>query len=159
MRLLKNLLLFAVFALLPPLGLAAPHGFAANAAQTQGLIAAQPSFADVLIARPTASVVFVDGERIAFEAYNINGNNYFKLRDLAYALSGTEKQFAVGWDSAAKCIALTSGMPYTPIGGEMTGKGAGNKAPTAATSRITLDGAAIDFTAYNIEGNNYAAVK
>jgi hypothetical protein len=51
----------------------------------------------------------VNGQSVAFNAYNIDGNNYFKLRDLAYALNGTEKQFEVGWDGAANAISLTSG--------------------------------------------------
>ena len=49
----------------------------------------------ILTAKPTASTVLVNGENVAFDAYNINDNNYFKLRDLAYILSGTEKQFEV----------------------------------------------------------------
>jgi len=43
-----------------------------------------------IIAKPTASTVYLNSEETAFEAYNINGNNFFKLRDLAYALNGTE---------------------------------------------------------------------
>ncbi|MEG0798795.1 MAG: WG repeat-containing protein, partial [Acidaminococcaceae bacterium] len=46
----------------------------------------------------SAQKVTVNGKDVAFDAYNINGNNYFKLRDLAFALSGSEKQFDVGWD-------------------------------------------------------------
>ena len=44
------------------------------------------------------------GEKKAFDAYNIEGSNYFKLRDLAYVLNGTDKQFEVGWDAAANAI-------------------------------------------------------
>lgn len=108
-----------------------------------------------LTATPTASAVYVNGELIGFDAYNINGNNYFKLRDLAYVLSGTEKQFEVGWDGANNSISLTSGTVYTVIGGEMASKGTGNKAPMATTSKIVLDGKEVSFTAYNIENNNY----
>jgi hypothetical protein len=108
-----------------------------------------------LVAAPAASTVLVNGKNIAFDAYNIDGANYFKLRDLACALSGTEKQFDVGWDGAANAIALTSGRAYTVAGGEMTGKGAGSKTPTPTMSKVTLDGAEVSFTAYNIDGNNY----
>jgi|GEM_PF-3591666 len=108
-----------------------------------------------LTANPTASTVLVNGKNVAFDAYNINGNNYFKLRDLAYILSGTEKQFDVGWDGANNAISLTSGQSYTVVGGEMQGKGAGAKTPAPTTSKIIKDGAEVSFTAYNIEGNNY----
>lgn len=102
-----------------------------------------------------ASTVLVNGKPIAFEAYNINDNNYFKLRDLAYVLNGTSKQFTVGWDGAANAISLISGQPYATVGGEMDGKGSGEKTATPTDSKITLDGKEVSFTAYNIDGNNY----
>ena len=49
-------------------------------------------------AKPTASKVLVNDKDVAFDAYNINDNNYFKRRDIALQLSGTEKQFEVEWD-------------------------------------------------------------
>jgi len=36
---------------------------------------------------PTTSKVLVNGKIVEFEAYNINGYNYFKLRDLAQAVN------------------------------------------------------------------------
>jgi hypothetical protein len=107
-------------------------------------------------AAPTASTVLVNGKSIAFDAYNIGGNNYFKLRDLAYTLNGTPKQFEVGWNGAVNAIILTSGQAYTTTGGEMADKGAGGgKTATPTTSKITLDGKDVSFDAYNIGGNNY----
>ena len=109
----------------------------------------------ILIAVPTVSTVAVDGEVIVFDAYNIGGNNYFKLRDLAYVMSGSESQFEVGWDGKANTISLTTGKPYTIVGGEMKSKGADKKSPTPTSSKILLNGSEISFTAYNIGGNNY----
>ena len=106
-------------------------------------------------ANPTSSTVYVDGKAVSFDAYNIDGSNYFKLRDLAYTLSGTVKQFEVVWDGANNAIILTNGKPYTPVGGEMMDKGAESKTYIPATSRIILDGNEVTFTAYNIGGNNY----
>ena len=106
-------------------------------------------------ANPTASTVLVDGSEVAYDAYNIANNNYFKLRDLAFTLNGTAKQFEVGWDGANNAISLTSGQPYTVAGGEMTSKGGGAKEATPTNSRIYLDGREVNFTAYNIDGNNY----
>ena len=108
-----------------------------------------------IVAVPTSSAVLVNGKTVTFDAYNINDNNYFKLRDLAYILSGTEKQFEVTWDAANNVIRLTSGQAYTPVGGEMSGKGTGEKTPIPTTSTIYLDDNAISLTAYTIEGNNY----
>jgi hypothetical protein len=118
--------------------------------------AAKPAdSAPALIARPTVSPVLVNGQNIAFEAYNIDGANYFKLRDLAYALNGTAKQFTVGWDGAANAISLTSGSPYTSAGDGTTGAGGGNRSANPTSSKIYLDGGEISLTAYNIDNNNY----
>ena len=114
-----------------------------------------PPPTSVLVAKPTASAVLVNGSNVSFDAYGIGGNNYFKLRDLAYVLSGSEKQFDVSWDAASNAISLIGGQPYTPVGGEMTGKGNGNQTPKPTTAKITLNGKAVSFAAYNIGGNNY----
>jgi len=108
-----------------------------------------------LAATPAFHTVLVNGEETVFDAYTINGNNYFKLRDLAYALNGTEKQFEVNWDAASNTIFLVSGECYTVIGGEMAGKGAGNKTPVPIAAKIYIDGRIMQFNAYNIDGNNY----
>jgi hypothetical protein len=120
-----------------------------------GVIKNPLSAPQTAVAAPTSSTVLVNGENAAFDADNIGGNNYFKLRDLAYTLSGTEKQFEVGWDDEANAISLTSGQVYTAVGGEMDSKGAGNKTATPTASKITLDGNDVAFDAYNIGGNNY----
>ena len=78
-------------------------------------------------ATPTAATVMVDGRVVAFDAYNIDGNNYFKLRDLAYTLNGTAKQFSVEWDGDNNAINLTGGKAYEPDGSEMAAKGTGAK--------------------------------
>ena len=110
-------------------------------------------------ARPTSATVLIDGEEAAFDAYNIEGNNYFKLRDLAFVLSGTEKQFNVGWEIDEKgtgLVTLTSGESYDIVGGEMEASATeGNRTAAPGTSGIYLDGEWTAFTAYLIGGNNY----
>jgi hypothetical protein len=97
----------------------------------------------------------VDGEEVTVRAYNIGGNNYFKLRDIAYILAGTQKQFAVDWDGAANAIALTTGAPYAPVGGELENDGAGSVTPIPTASKVLRDGSELALTAYNIAGSNY----
>ena len=55
-------------------------------------------------ARKTTAAVTLDGNSIAPTAYNIGGNNYFRLRDLGTALG-----FTVDWDAATGTVVLTSG--------------------------------------------------
>ena len=108
-----------------------------------------------VVATPTSSAILLNSRRASLAAYNIDGSNYFKLRDLANALSGTEKQFEIDWNASNTTISLTSGNPYTAVGGEMAGIGAGSKTPAPISPKICLDGKAITFVAYNIDGNNY----
>ena len=108
-----------------------------------------------ITANPISSAVIVNGKSVTFNAYEIEGNNYFKLRDLAYVLNGTKKQFEVTWDGDSNAISLTSGQPYTAAGGEMSGKGVNIKFPTLTVSKIMLNGSLVNFTAYTIDGNNY----
>lgn len=52
--------------------------------------------------------ILVDGQEVHLTAYNINGNNYVKLRNI-----GEQVGFNVYWDSDAKCVQVESGKPYT----------------------------------------------
>lgn len=104
---------------------------------------------------PTASSVYVNGVAKAFEAYTIDGNNYFKLHDLALVLNGSSKQFEAGYNDDTKAITLTSSKPYTVAGGELT-KGDGKaKTATPTASKIYLDGKELNVTMYTIGGNNF----
>jgi hypothetical protein len=106
-------------------------------------------------ALPTTSTVIINGVVTAFEAYNIGGYNFFKLRDLAYAINGSDKQFSVEWDSAANAIFLVSGSTYTVVGGEMALGDGTAKIANPSTTKIFLDGQELNLTAYNIGGNNF----
>ena len=110
---------------------------------------------ETVTANPSAHNIFVNGAPVAFVAYNIEGNNFFRLRDIAYTLNGTAGQFAVGWDAATGTASLTTGSPYAPVGGEM--EGAATEAVTATLSRtaFVIDGQSVTLTAYNIGGNNF----
>ena len=110
------------------------------------------------VANRTDSSIYVNGKKINLDVQEINGSNYFKLRDIAYVLNGTEKQFAVGWDNASKTISLTTNQPYA---GEAPtffpdyyyfGIG-----PTAklTDSPILVNGAQKELYAYNITGSNF----
>lgn len=112
--------------------------------------------AETVEAAATASKVLVDGKQVSFEAYNINSNNYFKLRDIAMAVNGTTKNFDIGWDSKNNAIMMTSDKAYTVAGGELVvSANPTAKQATLSTSKVYLDGQEVEFTAYTIGGNNY----
>lgn len=115
-----------------------------------------PVMAAGVTATPNKASVAVDGNAIAIGAYNINGYNYFKLRDIAAALNGTDVNFEVGYDTTAKSIALSSNSAYSATGNELK-----DTAPTAkktaieSNQKIILDGAEVSMQAYLIDGYNY----
>jgi alpha-tubulin suppressor-like RCC1 family protein len=104
---------------------------------------------------PSSHSVRIDGQIVAFRAFNIEGSNYFMLRDVAFALNGSARQFAVGWDGNLNAINIITGSPYIVVGGEMaTGGGTATEAlPTTAS--VFVNGQAVNLRAYNIGGNNF----
>ena len=98
----------------------------------------------------------VNGSSLSCEKYNINGSNYFKLRDLAYALSGTGSQFGVGFDEASSTVSITTGAVYTPTGTELMAGVDNSAAAQPSSQSILIDGAAhSELTVYNIGGSNF----
>jgi hypothetical protein len=126
-----------------------------DAAASQATTAAKPAD-NATPATPTAASVQVNGTSVSFEAYNIGGSNFFKLRDLAIALNGTEKNFEVKWDAAVNAINLISGQAYTPVGNELAvSENPTGKKATETTASLYFDGKPVELTAYNIDGSNY----
>lgn len=105
--------------------------------------------------KPSAQTVLVDGKEVNFDAYLIDGSNYFKLRDIAYVLSGSPAQFSVNYD-AQKCQMLAKkGRTYAAVGGELAL--GSDKSSSCAPSewKLTVDGVVAEATAYTLGGNNY----
>ena len=111
-------------------------------------------------AQPTAQALSVDGEAVeGVEIYAVNGNNYFKLRDVAALLNGTDAQFSVDYDAAANTISVTTGAAYTPVGGELAAGTDKSATVQKSSQSILIDGEAVDLTAYvffeGANGNNF----
>ena len=64
--------------------------------------------------------ICLDSRKYNTVAYNIDDNNYFKLRDIAQILNGTIKTFDVKYDGATNSIDMLSFYDYTSVGGELT---------------------------------------
>ena len=112
--------------------------------------------AETITANPTTSMVLIDGVEKSFEAYNINDNNYFKLRDIAYCLSATDKKFAIDWQAETNTAFLETDKEYTPVGGELViGSDFVSKNAVLSNTNIVLNGKQVQAKAYLIDGNNY----
>lgn len=60
-----------------------------------------------IIAVPTWQPIYVDGQQVEMEAYNINGSNYVKLRD-----AGRQVGFNVYWQDG---VQVDTDAPYTGV--------------------------------------------
>lgn len=102
------------------------------------------------------SSLYINGKHVPMDVYNIGGSNYFKLRDLAMALTDTGSRFEVTYDSKLKAINLLAGKPYTPVGKELAvSDQQTNKKATPTTDKIYLDGELAKLAGYTIDGSNY----
>ena len=147
-------------------------------------------------AYPRSIAAFIDNRALTFEAYNIEGYNYLKLRDIAAALNGTDKQFSVGWNASENAVIIKTDTPYEAAAATATATSASTAASsttssaasaasstknaasssaasaaspadaqaqtqtvTRSRSRIYIDGAYIEFDAFNINGNNYLKLR
>ena len=99
--------------------------------------------------------LYVDTTKYEALAYNINDNNYFKLRDIAKMLDGTIKTFDVKYDGATNSIDMLSYFNYTPAGGELAAGDGAARTAYSSSAFLTYDGIPVRATCYNIEGNNY----
>lgn len=112
--------------------------------------------ANALTAVPTRTkgqAVYVGSTRVYPTGYNINDNNYFKLRDVG-KLAG----FGVNWNEDTRTVEIST----TRTAPELTG--ITDTAVTGATAkptdqRITVDGKEVSMTAYKIKGNNYIKLR
>ena len=106
-------------------------------------------------AKASQDKVAVNGQQVKMQAYNINGYNYFKLRDVAQVMNGTPATFQVGWDAAKQLIVLELGKAYS--GSSDVGKAAvtGTKTANPGNGDVLINGKVVHLSAYNIDGYNY----
>ena len=106
--------------------------------------------------QPSLVAVNVDGKSCIMQSYFLDENNYFSIRDVAYILNGTEKQFDLRYDGK---ITLTSGLPYIPTGMELLNDAVATAPPDAQELEILIDGTLYTFTIYIIDGHNYIKIR
>lgn len=112
---------------------------------------------ETVTALPTTASVVVDGEKVVFDAYNINGENYFDVRDLAYTLADTDEVFEVYWQDnmAGTIVTLNSGKAYAATGTEMEAPGTSAKEATPGSWSVYLDAKPVSVASYIVDGKGY----
>ena len=104
---------------------------------------------------PSIAAVSVNGVQSKLPAYNINGNNYVRVRDVAVLLMGTASQFDVQWNNEEHRVELASFTPYTPIGTENVPLPAGSRTVQSITEPTVADGVPNMVAAYKLDGYTY----
>ncbi len=108
------------------------------------------------VVQRTAQKLTVNGEAKTAEIYNIDGSNYFKLRDMAALLSGTGSRFSVAYDEASKTVVVKTGEAYEKQEGDLVIGADKSASAVKSTQSLQIDGKAVDgLTAYNLGGNNF----
>jgi hypothetical protein len=103
-------------------------------------------------AMPSEARVKVNSNAVDIDAYTINNNNYFRIRDIAYIMHNTSAAFDVGWDSTMGTVTITSGT----YSGQMDYSS--DNAPADAVrsnAKIIVNGQTVTPEVYNINGSNY----
>lgn len=113
--------------------------------------ASVPVFAET--AKPSKVGVWVNGVTTPFQAYEINGNNYFKLRELDKALDDTEAGFEAYFEDG-KVQIYKSPYLYSPPVTVEESDGQPKNAVLSA-QEVYVDNQKVDIKGYNIDGYNY----
>lgn len=130
-------------------------GTSAPAATTVSETVSESVMAASLTAYPATMTVMLDGKQVKPVGYNINGNNYYKLRDIALILNGTTAQFGVSWDKSTRSMNLTPGSNYEAVGGELGAIPTKNATAQTSNETVLINGIKASLTAYNVDGYNY----
>lgn len=121
----------------------------------------------ISIYRETANpTVVVSNQKIAVDngsaqtltAYNIGGNNFLQLRDLAALLRNTDAAFSLSYNDSTRTATMTSGGTYRLTGLENAAL-AKYKSCVASNQSFVLDRASVYPMAYNIDGVNYVMIR
>ena len=100
------------------------------------------------------AVIEVDGKLHQLPAYLIEGNYYFKLREVAGMMQGTHGAFRVDWNSQQSSIVITSGVETKE---EKTSavfdRASYDAVPSSAP--VFIDGSYVNLKAYNIGDYTY----
>lgn len=101
----------------------------------------------------------VNGKNVAPQAYNIDGYNYFKLRDVAYLLADTTASFNVTWSASQSTVVnIVPGQKYQKVGGELSASTLTSLKVSASTFKVLMEGKTLPLRGYLINGNNYYSI-
>lgn len=110
-------------------------------------------------ATPSTVKVTVDGKEVAFGPYHIDGFNYFKLTDLAYALDDSGSEFLVSWDMDLGAVRVDTGKRHMTLGNELEGNSGAVEMAELLPNKTLVNGEEEALLTYIIQGSSYVQLE
>lgn len=113
-------------------------------------------------AKPTSQVFVVNNQVVDCLAYNIDGYNYFKLRDVLKGLNATGDKYNVRYHAADKLVEILPGTAYemgpgeaeTSVGGEVP-----DSQVFMGEAKVKINGVVRNVKSCKIAGYNYLQIR
>ena len=106
--------------------------------------------------KATTQKVRLDDKDVAIYGYNIDGENYFKLRDVAAVLKDSKVKFGVEYKDGL--VTLTKGADYKVLDTDQKEVKAESKA-MLTNDKVKVGETDLTAKAFKIDGNNYYRVR
>lgn len=113
----------------------------------------------VLDAVKSTQKVTLDKEPVEIAAYNIKGNNYLKLRDIAAIMVGKKCGFSVDYDAKKNMVMIETNKPYTKLDTDLKPVKDLKAKAVLAEKEILLNGDDKDIDTAFINQNNYVKLR
>lgn len=104
-------------------------------------------------AKPSVTKIITGSEVTRVNAYNIGGNNFYRIRDLQFVCASTDFAFTAEWNAEKKAVELKTAASNGNDSISAETLQPKNAVPSSAT--IYKDGEQLKLTAYNIDGYTY----
>lgn len=118
--------------------------------------------ASVMAAKPTTQTFVVNNRVVDCVAYNIDGYNYFKLRDVVKGLSDTGDKINVRYEREARVVEVVPGEAYVSSPKE-EGKIVAVEVPDSQVvmghAKVKINGAVREVESCNISGYNFLKIR
>lgn len=99
--------------------------------------------------------VIFDDNKVEITGFNINDNNYYKLRDIAVLLSDSKVNFSVDYNIEKNSIEIYREKNYIKTSDDLKILTESKEEPKKSTQSVIVDGDKISFDVYSIDGYNY----
>lgn len=103
--------------------------------------------------------VTLDGEEVMVGAYDVEGYNYLKLRDIAAILNGKKCQFSVGYDEPTKLISVELTKAYEKVEGDLAEIKDEKAKAIVSVKKILVNGEEKEVKTALINENNYMRLR